>query len=478
MENAEFVDAPAAEIVYQPYVYGLARFLAERGGFGHIIDIGAGNGEKLAGLPAAVQVTAVDFAPNLPALRQTLPNATVIDHNLETGLPALDPAVVADAVVISADVIEHLREPHHYLQGLARLAAQAPFVLVSTPDRTRARGPEDYGPPANPAHVREWTIDELYALFRRYGLACRIGHTTSDTLSHAKATSLALGGTQALMPGTVATTTSALAVMTAYNERDIIERSIEHLLVQGLDVHVVENWSTDGTYEIVQRLAQAYPGVSCERFPEVQPKTSTYEWQALLQRVQQIAASTEHEWVLHNDADEFRQSPWKGVTLRDALSFVGTLGYNAVDFTVLEFRATRDGYDGTVAPDQFFGDFDFGDFSSYLVQVKGWRTTRPVTLTESGGHEAAFESRRIFPLKFTSRHYPLRSTHQARNKVFRDRLARFSEVERARGWHIQYDGLAADETFIRDAGPLLSYSPDFVETEYMVELLSGVGLDL
>lgn len=300
-ENAaKYIDNPPTDIVYQPDVYELVEFLVRRGEFRYVIDIGAGNGEKLRGLGDDVEIIAIDTEPNLEALRATLPHAQVVDFDLNRGLPDLDPELFRQAVVVSADVIEHLREPHRYLKGLARISALSPFVLVSTPDRTRARGPKDFGPPQNPFHVREWSIDEFYAVLRKYGFACHIGHTTSNTRDLLKSTSLAIGGAPAVGPPPgVRPTTTVLAIMPVYNEADFVVHSVEHLLAQGVDVHLIENWSDDGTTEIVENLSRLYPNVTFERFPPERPEHHPFEWGRLLERIEQIAAAdVTHEWVI------------------------------------------------------------------------------------------------------------------------------------------------------------------------------------
>ena len=43
-------------------------------------------------------------------------------------------------------------------------------------------------------------------------------------------------------------------VVPVYNERDVIEETIDRLLRQRLRVHVIDNWSDDGSYEAVQGL--------------------------------------------------------------------------------------------------------------------------------------------------------------------------------------------------------------------------------
>jgi hypothetical protein len=94
------------------------------------------------------------------------------------------------------------------------------------------------------------------------------------------------------------------------------------------------------------------------------------------------------------------------------------------------------------------------------MQIRCWKKTREIDLTSSGGHEARFPGRRVFPLRFILRHYPIRGqTHGAR-KVFQERRNRFREQERARGWHVQYDQLEEGVSFLRDPATLTAYDPD------------------
>jgi hypothetical protein len=43
-------------------------------------------------------------------------------------------------------------------------------------------------------------------------------------------------------------------------------------------------------------------------------------------------------------------------------------------------------------------------------------------------------------------HFPLRNIEQATKKIFNDRLPRFTEEERKRGWHVHYD------EYVKEAG--------------------------
>jgi hypothetical protein len=263
-----------------------------------------------------------------------------------------------------------------------------------------------------------------------------------------------------------------LAIVTSYNEADIIESTIAALRADGVDVHVIDNWSSDGTFEIASRLA-ARGGVTVERYP-AEP-VATYEWASLLGRVEEVAARTPASWYIHHDADERRSGPWEG-SLRDALWRADQSGFNAVDHIVLTFYPTDDAFVPGSDPATHFHSFEFGASPDLLVQVKAWRATSgPVRLVESGGHDAAFAGRRVFPYRFLLKHYPIRSQAHGERKVLGERLGRWNERERARGWHVQYDGVAAGHRFVRSPDGLLTFDEQ-TRRRYLVPLVSGIGV--
>src|SRR5207302_1947204 len=117
-----------------------------------------------------------------------------------------------------------------------------------------------------------------------------------------------------------------------FNEIDIIEPVVNHLLDQGVDVYVIDNWSNDGSYEAIKELAKINPSrVSIERFPK--QDSHKYEWTKILTRVTEVAKERpQYKWIISNDADEIRWSPWPGVSLQKALSFIDHVGFNVIDY--------------------------------------------------------------------------------------------------------------------------------------------------
>jgi len=243
-----------------------------------------------------------------------------------------------------------------------------------------------------------------------------------------------------------------VALIAARNENDIIGQVIEDLIRQGVDVYFIDDGSTDGTPETVARW-QGKGVIDIE----TRGQSAVFDWAGILRRKEQLARQLDADWFMHHDADEFRQSPFPGKSLRQAIHEVDELGYNAIDFRVLNFRPTSN--DSVVVGADVRTAMRYFEPAEYweALQVKAWKKAASVDLASSGGHEAKFEGRLVFPVQFLQRHYPVRSQAHGERKVFVDRQPRFSPTERQAGWHIQYSGLSQGQTFLRSPSSLIEY---------------------
>lgn len=260
---------------------------------------------------------------------------------------------------------------------------------------------------------------------------------------------------------------TVIALLSAYNEEDILGQALDHLIAQGVDVYVLDDGSTDRTAEIAEaRLGRGV--IAVERRP-VGSQTSSMSWTAVLRRKEELAASLDADWFIHHDADEFRESPWPHLTLAQALDAVGRLGYNAVDALVLNFPPTNDGFHAGRPVSDAFSHYEAAPpFDA--VQIKCWRRQPAlVDLRSSGGHDVRFPDRRVCPIRFLLRHYPIRGQAHGERKVFGERRARFSAEERALGWHRQYDAWRKGDSFLRDPGTLVRYDADSVRASLAAE---------
>jgi hypothetical protein len=213
--------------------------------------------------------------------------------------------------------------------------------------------------------------------------------------------------------------------------------------------------------QIVERFLNR--GVmAIERLPARPAGSDAFDWERILIRKSALASELDADWFIHHDADEFRESPWRNLSLREAIRQVDALGYNAIDFAGLDFWPAHDRFTpGADVREAFTG---YADLASYdRVQVRCWKKTdHAVDLASSGGHEAKFAGRNVFPLRFILRHYPIRGQAHGERKVFGERRNRFLDSERARGWHVQYDQAREGTSFLRDPATLIAYDADGV----------------
>jgi Glycosyl transferase family 2 len=266
---------------------------------------------------------------------------------------------------------------------------------------------------------------------------------------------------------------TVIAILAAYNEGDVVAQVIGDLVRQGLQVYLVDHGSTDDT------VAQAEPFLG-RGLLEIERLAGgpTVRWSDVLRRKEELAARLAADWFVHQDADEIRESPWENLSLREAIRRVDRLGYNAIDFELLNFRPTHDGFRPGADLREAFQFYEHAR-SFDKVQVRCWRRSEhAVDLVSSGGHDAMFPGRKVFPVRFLLRHYPVRGQAHGERKVLAERLRRFDPEERARGWHVQYGqqgqpsqdpGTPAGASFLRDPASLILYDPERVRLRLLLE---------
>ncbi|MFG1426299.1 methyltransferase domain-containing protein [Roseixanthobacter glucoisosaccharinicivorans] len=464
-----FDDSPFFDgtIVHQPEIYEAADYFLQAGGRTRILDIGCGNGRKLRQVRAREHI-GVDFGPNIDACRQRFGAwGTWLDADLcQRSCASVAAYADASTVVVCADVVEHLLDPTPLLNLLAQCYRRGAIVITSTPDRVKVRGADDKGPPANPAHVREWALDEYIAFLEACGLpATHAGHTINNNIARALRTIVTVHDiTVDRARAALATQPQQrpLAILAAYNEADVIAEVVEDLIEQGCDVAAIDNWSTDETWPLLRMLAARHPHhVRIERFPQDGP-AKHYEWRRILQRKAQIAHGFAGRWILHTDADELRRSPFPGLDLATALHVAAQAGANRVASNLIHFRPidARPFRPGTLK--SAFSHFEFGTRPGHFKQVKAWlQGPELVDLASSGGHVASFPGAVDFPYRFLLRHYPIRSAAHGRRKILAERRTRWSPEERALGWHVQYDDFSETAPGFWHAADLVKFDGDF-----------------
>lgn len=263
-----------------------------------------------------------------------------------------------------------------------------------------------------------------------------------------------------------------IALMSSYNEGDVISQVIGDLIENGVAVYLIDNRSTDNTVaEASKWLGKGL--LKIEQFPGEAAGYSArcskeYVWAEILRRKEELSSQLDAAWFLHVDADEFRESPWPGKTLAEAIFQVDELGYSAINFELLNFRPTNDHFVPGQDVRKYLSSYQPGELFD-AMQVKAWKNPKTrVEIAANAGHSINFPGRKIFPLNFILRHYPIRGETHGRRKVFSDRLPRFAKEEVAHNWHVQYnefiDGRAK---FLHDPVGLVPYDGDRVRAKLL-----------
>ena len=240
--------------------------------------------------------------------------------------------------------------------------------------------------------------------------------------------------------------------MPLYNDGDVVVHAVHHLLSQGACVHVLDGWSTDGGWEVLEALSVGDDRISLERFPARGP-IETQVCASILERVERLSVISDAAWCGLSDADEFRLSSRyesHGETLVEGISRMDRFGYNVIDHFARLFLPTDNSYDGTVSPGTAIpGMAMFTDplnAWASVPQEKLWKNERGVSVRlDGGGHNLSRIGKRLAPEKFVLKHYPYRSQEQAARRV-RVRLERRCREEYERGWGVHYDSVVAPTT--------------------------------
>jgi SAM-dependent methyltransferase len=127
-----------------PYFYAL-----DFGETGRVLDLGCGSGYGTAEL--------ADSLPRIVGLDRIPPDEMNQRENIDWVRADLRGNPLAPAsfgLIVSFQVIEHLEDPHLYLDSISRLLAPGGTAMLTTPNILTSDG-------INPFHVHEYTADEL-----------------------------------------------------------------------------------------------------------------------------------------------------------------------------------------------------------------------------------------------------------------------------------------------------------------------------
>jgi SAM-dependent methyltransferase len=158
---AEQLDATLSTDEWQKEVYQLAADLAKQSRFHTILDVGCGSGYKLVHMLGDFDTTGIEVNPTYEWLVKNYPHKKWLLFDDIT-----NPGVLETDMVVCADVIEHLPNPDDILDFISDINFK--ILVISTPERDAVAGRNDFGPPENTAHFREWNAVEFKNYLRRW----------------------------------------------------------------------------------------------------------------------------------------------------------------------------------------------------------------------------------------------------------------------------------------------------------------------
>ncbi|MGL5082747.1 MAG: glycosyltransferase [Microcoleaceae cyanobacterium] len=225
-----------------------------------------------------------------------------------------------------------------------------------------------------------------------------------------------------LMPKTF----KVIALLTVRNEEMYLDRCLNHLYNEGIETCLIDNSSSDCTLEIAQSFFNRGV-IRIEHFPF----DGKFELQKICRNEERLAREINADWFMHHDADEIRQAPAPYKTLLEGIKDADSQGYNAINFDEFVFLPTED--------EECFEGRDYVEEMKYYYffeptpqrRINIWKKTNEIELYSSGGHQADFLGRRVFPTSFILRHYIVLSRNHAITK-YTKRI--HSEADLSKGW--------------------------------------------
>lgn len=145
---------------YQQEVYQLANYCMDENQYSSILDIGCGSAFKLLKYFHDKSTVGIDVSPTYEYLKKKYPDRKWIHASKTEDIPT------KSDIIICADVIEHVLEPDKLLNMISKIEFK--YLFLSTPERDMLYGIQNYGPPANPTHVREWNYREFNSFVSKY----------------------------------------------------------------------------------------------------------------------------------------------------------------------------------------------------------------------------------------------------------------------------------------------------------------------
>ena len=218
-----------------------------------------------------------------------------------------------------------------------------------------------------------------------------------------------------------------IAILAVRNERGYLANCLAHLIENGLDFAVIDNDSSDGSYELLNQSPYKDHLVEYVHYPY----PGFFDWKGLMQAREAAALRSGADWVLFVSADEVMNSYRANETLSDAIGRVAATGAEVIDFNEFVFLPIDQDYVPDLWGYQPLRHYYFFEPNQPRL-MRARNNSLLVSHVEHGGHFLSGAEYKLSDEKFALRHYIFQNQEHAKRK-YRDRV--FSKEELARNWH-------------------------------------------
>jgi len=240
-----------------------------------------------------------------------------------------------------------------------------------------------------------------------------------------------------------------VGMMTVYNDEDFISEVLENAISQGIELVLLDDGSTDNTYEICSKFLGK--GI----LELYQHKSNSWDDEENRRIIYDLAFKHNPDWLILYGSDELLESWNNKVTLKDAISQVDREGYNLIQFNWFNFFLTSKDNEQSKCIKEKLKYYSWG--SDYLY--RSWKNIPGVGLQAGGGHYPIFPqgiTYKIYPRKFVLRHYKYRNYEQFKKKA-QDRIKKIKGTSSEKlGWIQSYKTILDNNFDIKVSQHLLS----------------------
>jgi len=222
-----------------------------------------------------------------------------------------------------------------------------------------------------------------------------------------------------------------IGMVSVFNNENIIEEIITHLIHQGIELVILDNASTDKSFNICEK----YLGKGVLEIFSY--KTKLFKKELILLMLYHMALRHSPDWLIVNDSDEILESDNVEFTLKEAIEKVDSESYNTIQFARFDFFMTDN---DDLTKETIREKLTYYSYQGDYV-YRAWKYFPGINSGDVAGHFPIYPEGykyKIYPKKFILRHYPFQSEEQAKKKMI-DRTKGFTKEKHGRPLNEHYE---------------------------------------